>query len=56
MLRAKTLIFIFSLAATKFVMAQDADAIQQYIATYKELAIEEMIRTGVPDPLSTGTR
>src|SRR5882672_7417439 len=48
MLKAKALFFLFSLAATKFVIAQDTDAIQQYIATYKDLAIEEMIRSGVP--------
>ena len=35
-------------AASRLALAQDGDAVEQYIATYKELAIEEMIRTGVP--------
>jgi hypothetical protein len=48
MLKANRLIFCVFLAASKFAVAQDTNAIQQYIATYKELAIEEMIRTGVP--------
>jgi Mannosyl-glycoprotein endo-beta-N-acetylglucosaminidase/LysM domain len=39
---------VFFLAISKLMMAQDADAIQQYISTYKELAITEMLRTGVP--------
>ena len=42
------LLFLTFIAFSRLAFAQDADAIEQYIATYKELAIEEMIRTGVP--------
>lgn len=48
MLKAKNFILLIFLAASKFVIAQNSDAVQQYIAAYKELAIEEMLRTGVP--------
>jgi flagellum-specific peptidoglycan hydrolase FlgJ len=48
MLKEKILSLIFFIAAAKLVSAQDTNAIEQYIITYKELAIEEMIRTGVP--------
>src|SRR5215831_13504115 len=36
------------LAACSFVQAQDEGTIRQYIDTYKELAIAEMQRSGVP--------
>ncbi|MES1215938.1 MAG: glucosaminidase domain-containing protein [Bacteroidota bacterium] len=39
---------LFLLVVSKLLVAQDADAIQHYISDYKELAIEEMLRTGVP--------
>lgn len=48
MLNGRILLLTFFFAAVKFASAQDADAVEQYIATYKRLAIEEMIRTGVP--------
>ncbi|MGC4037243.1 MAG: glucosaminidase domain-containing protein [Chitinophagaceae bacterium] len=44
----KTIIAVFLLVISKLLLAQPDDAIQQYIATYKDLAIEEMIRTGMP--------
>lgn len=46
--KRKLVAFIFLLVSAKFIAAQDPDAIQQYISTYKDLAIEEMMRTGVP--------
>jgi len=48
MLKAKNFVLLISLAASKFIVAQNSNAVQQYIAEYKELAIEEMLRTGVP--------
>ena len=48
MQKVKFFSLLFFSAVSKLLMAQDADAIQQYIATYKELAITEMLRTGVP--------
>src|SRR5882762_7860141 len=39
-----SLLFILSI----FAVAQTSDVVQQYINTYKELAINEEIRTGVP--------
>jgi LysM repeat protein len=42
------LFLICSLAAVQFLSAQSSVVIKNYIETYKEIAIEEMIRTGVP--------
>jgi len=39
---------LFFTAALSLVAIAQTDAIKQYIATYKELAINEEIRTGVP--------
>ena len=44
----KKLTLIFFLTASLATRAQDASVIQSYINTYKDLAIEEMQRTGVP--------
>ena len=41
-------IFLFLLISSFAARAQDPNAIQQYINTYKDLAIGEMQRTGVP--------
>jgi hypothetical protein len=41
-------ILIFLLLATVTSRAQNAEVIKGYIDTYKELAIQEMLRTGVP--------
>jgi len=40
-------VFVFSLCS-QFSQAQSTDAIQTYIARYKDLAIAEMKRTGIP--------
>lgn len=48
MQKGKLILFILFLAASKLLAAQDPDAVQEYIITYKDLAIEEMVRTGVP--------
>jgi len=39
---------VFLLVISVIAQAQNADAIRKYIATYKDLAIDEMIRSGVP--------
>ena len=45
----KRIILIFFLALiSRFSLAQDSTVIEQYINTYKDLAIAEMQRTGVP--------
>lgn len=41
-------IFFFSLLFSHSAFAQPSDIIRKYIATYKDIAIEEMLRTGVP--------
>jgi len=43
----KLLVLIFAVAALS-VKAQNNEAVNAYIAQYKQLAIDEMIRTGVP--------
>lgn len=48
MQKMKVFFLVFLLTGSKWMIAQDAAAIEQYIADYKELAIEEMQRTGVP--------
>jgi len=48
MQNVKNSIVIFLLLAAFVSRAQDAEVIQNYINTYKDLAIEEMQRTGVP--------
>ena len=44
----KLSIFIFFLFSGSILFAQSSDVIQKYIDTYKDIAIEEMNRTGVP--------
>ena len=48
MQRVKVNIFFLLLLATVSSQAQNVEAVKNYINTYKELAIEEMQRTGVP--------
>ena len=48
MKRTRAVLIIAMLAFTFAVKAQDAAVIRQYVDTYKELAIAEMKRTGVP--------
>ncbi|MES1221980.1 MAG: glucosaminidase domain-containing protein [Bacteroidota bacterium] len=48
MLKEKSILIVLFLIVSKLLAAQDPDAIQEYIANYKDLAIEEMVRTGVP--------
>lgn len=44
----KKLVVVFSLLISNWIYAQPADAIVEYINNYKDLAILEMQRTGVP--------
>src|SRR5436853_5675157 len=44
----KILVLFFSLAVWLSVKAQNNEAVLAYIEQYKQLAIDEMIRTGVP--------
>jgi LysM repeat protein len=44
----KLTIIIFFIFSGKILFAQSAEVIQKYIDTYKNIAIEEMNRTGVP--------
>ncbi|HEX7905231.1 MAG TPA: glucosaminidase domain-containing protein [Chitinophagaceae bacterium] len=44
----KFILLFFVLAGSLLAMAQPPEVIAQYIDTYKKLAIEEMLRTGVP--------
>ncbi len=44
----KTLLIFFLLAASMISNAQNSGVIRNYVATYKDLAIAEMQRTGVP--------
>lgn len=48
MRKLKTLFLLFSIALVKNSLSQPADIIIDYINTYKELAISEMKRTGIP--------
>ena len=48
MQNVKIILSIFLATITKFSFGQDSTDIQQYINLYKDLAIEEMQRTGVP--------
>jgi hypothetical protein len=48
MQKVKSILLILLLTASKLLAAQDPEAIQEYIGAYKDLAIEEMVRTGVP--------
>lgn len=47
-MKKKFLALVLIIVTAKFVAAQNLDAVQQYINTYKNLAINEEIRTGVP--------
>ena len=44
----KKLLVLFFAAATISAKAQNNEAVNAYIAQYRQLAIDEMIRTGVP--------
>ncbi|MBS1609411.1 MAG: glucosaminidase domain-containing protein [Bacteroidetes bacterium] len=48
MQKGRLFLFILFLTVSKLLAAQDPDAVQEYVETYKDLAIEEMVRTGVP--------
>ena len=48
MLVKKSILSFFFLGQLLFAWSQPADIIQQYIDQYKDLAIAEMKRTGVP--------
>lgn len=48
MIRSKPLLLVFFLMISGIVVAQRSEIIYDYINTYKQLAIDEMIRTGVP--------
>lgn len=48
MLRRLTIIFFFYAVCITTVSAQKADLIREYIARYKDLAMTEMQRTGIP--------
>jgi LysM repeat protein len=48
MQRVKVFLIIILTFISRLVSAQDSSAIQQYINTYRDIAIEEMQRTGVP--------
>lgn len=47
-MKRKFLILVLVVVTIKSAIAQNADAVQQYINNYKDLAINEEIRTGVP--------
>ncbi len=40
--------FIFLLLLTTFSYGQNQEVVKKYIETYKDLAMQEMLRTGVP--------
>ena len=42
------LLLTLSILSTKLIFAQSSQTVRTYIATYKDIAIEEMQRTGVP--------
>ena len=44
----KLTVIIFFLFSGSILFAQSTEVIQKYIDTYKDIAIEEMNRTGVP--------
>jgi LysM repeat protein len=48
MLRRLMIVFLLLLTAASHAFSQKAEDVQRYIATYRELAISEMKRTGVP--------
>jgi len=48
MLRLKTGILLITIFSSVSLFAQQKESIKNYIAQYKEIAIEEMKRTGVP--------
>lgn len=48
MQKIRSVLLFLLLASCSVARAQGADVIQNYIDTYKDLAIEEMLRTGVP--------
>lgn len=48
MMKWTTCLWMFVLLVPGMLMAQKPEVIQEYINTYKQLAIQEMIRTGVP--------
>ena len=47
-MKKKFLILVLLTITAKVIAAQNAAAVRQYIDTYKNLAINEEIRTGVP--------
>ena len=51
----KLLFGLFTFGFISYGSAQDEAAIRQYIETYKEIAIKEMQRSGVPASLTTNT-
>ena len=48
MQKLRIVFLILFIACSGLLNAQEPEVIQQYIATYRDLAINEMIRTGVP--------
>jgi LysM repeat protein len=48
MQRLRSILFFLPLVACLAARAQSPETIQEYINTYKDIAIQEMIRTGVP--------
>ncbi len=48
MKKRSTLLIACFVFATTYSFAQSSSVIKEYIAKYKDIAIEEMIRTGVP--------
>jgi len=50
-MRRKAIIFLISILVAKISMAQNAVDIENYINTYKNLAIAEMQRSGVPSAI-----
>lgn len=48
MIRSKPFLLIVFLLSSGVVVAQHSEVVYEYIKTYKQLAIDEMIRTGVP--------
>lgn len=48
MMIRKTILFVITLFAGLVLRAQNNETIEEYIATYKDIAISEMQRTGVP--------
>lgn len=48
MLQRKAILFLFFAFSVLAVRAQQNETVRNYISTYKDLAMEEMKRTGVP--------